>query len=98
MRITLFCFVAERTKHTHAQGAFRFLAERHKTLANGNLAEGLVGETTGHQCYCLSKSSCGKEKLQKLESNELSLFPFRPRGQMVLMKQGSYQVKSVKKG
>ena len=54
MRIALFCIMAERTKHTHAQGAFRFLAERHKTLG-----EGLVGETTGHQCYCLSKSSCG---------------------------------------
>ena len=46
MRIALFWIMAERTKHTHAQGAFRFLAERHKTLTNGMLAKGLVGETT----------------------------------------------------
>ena len=59
MRIAVFCIMAERTKHTHAQSAFRFLAERHKTLTNGTLAEGLVDETAGHQCYCLSKSSCG---------------------------------------
>ena len=59
MRIALFCIMADRTKHTHAQGAFRFLTERHKTLANGTLAEGVVGERTGHQCYCLRKSSCG---------------------------------------
>ena len=46
MRIALFSIMADRTKHTHGQGAFRFLAERHKTLASGTLAEGLVGETT----------------------------------------------------
>ena len=46
MRIAVFCIMTERTKHTHAQSAFRFLAERHKTLTNGTLAEGLVGETT----------------------------------------------------
>ena len=40
--------MAERTKHIHAQRAFRFLAKRHKTLANWTLAKRLVGETTGH--------------------------------------------------
>ena len=48
MRIALFCVMAERTKHIHAQRSFRFLAERHKTLADGTLAKRLVGETTGH--------------------------------------------------
>ena len=45
MRITLFCIIAQRTKHIHAQRLFRFQAKRHKTLANGTLAK-LVGETT----------------------------------------------------
>ena len=49
MRIARFCIVAERTKHIHAQRSFRFLAERHKTLADGTLAKRLVGETTGHR-------------------------------------------------
>ena len=31
--------MAERTKHIHAQRSFRFLAERHKTLADGTLAK-----------------------------------------------------------
>jgi len=39
MRIALFCIMAERTKHIHAQRSFRFLAKRHKTLANGTLAK-----------------------------------------------------------
>ena len=43
--------MAERTKHIHAQRSFRFLAERHKTLANGTLAKQLIGETNGHQTY-----------------------------------------------
>ena len=48
MRIALFCIVAERTKHIHAQRSFRFLAERHKTLADGTLAKRpvTVSETT----------------------------------------------------
>ena len=29
-----FCIMDESTKHIHAQRFFRFLAERHKTLAN----------------------------------------------------------------
>ena len=36
--------MAGRTKHIHAQGSFRFLAERLQTLAKR-----LVGETSGHQ-------------------------------------------------
>ena len=44
----LFCIMAERTKHIHAQRSYRFLAELHKTLADGTLAKRLVGETTGH--------------------------------------------------
>ena len=48
MRNALFCIMAERTKHKHAQRSFRFLAERHKTLANGTLVKRLVGKTTGH--------------------------------------------------
>ena len=47
MRIPLFCIMAERIKHIHAQRSFRFLVERHKTLADGMLAKRLVGETTG---------------------------------------------------
>ena len=53
IRIALFCIVAERTKHIHicivyvlyihVQCSFRFLAERHKTLAKR-----LVGKTAGH--------------------------------------------------
>ena len=46
MRIALFCIMAERTKHTHAQGAFRFLAERHKMLADGTLAKRPVTNAT----------------------------------------------------
>ena len=42
MRIALFCIMAERTKHIHAQRSFRFLAERHKTRYT-------LGETTGHR-------------------------------------------------
>ena len=34
MRIALFCMMAERTKHVHAQRSFRFLEERHKTCAS----------------------------------------------------------------
>ena len=34
MRIAIFYIMAERTKHIHAQWSFRFVAERHKTLAN----------------------------------------------------------------
>ena len=51
MRIPLFCIMAERTKHIHAQRSFRFLAERRETFANGTLAKRLlgVGETTGQQ-------------------------------------------------
>ena len=49
MRIALFYIMAERTKHIHAQRSFRFLAERHKTLADGTLAKRLVGKTTGHR-------------------------------------------------
>ena len=49
MRIALFCIMAERTKHKHVKRSFRFLAERHKTLADGTLAKRLVGETTGHR-------------------------------------------------
>ena len=41
--------MAERTKHIHAPRSFRFLAERHKTLADGTLAKRFVGETTGHR-------------------------------------------------
>ena len=37
MRIALFCIMAERARHIHAQRSFRFLVERHKTLANGTL-------------------------------------------------------------
>ena len=47
MRIPLFCIMAERMKHIHAQRSFRFLVERHKTLGDGMLAKRLVGETTG---------------------------------------------------
>ena len=58
MHIALFCIVAERTKHIHAQRSFRFLAERHETFANGTLAKRLlgVGETTGHQIKGTSAS------------------------------------------
>ena len=51
MRIALFCIMAGRTKHMHAQRSFRFLAERNETFANGTLAKRLhgVGETSGHQ-------------------------------------------------
>ena len=42
MRIALFCIMAERTEHVHAQRSFRFLAEQHKTLANGTFAKRLV--------------------------------------------------------
>ena len=37
MRIALFCIMAERTKHIHAQRPFRFSAEPHKTLSNRTL-------------------------------------------------------------
>ena len=43
MRIALFRTLAERTKYIHAQRLFRFLAQRHKTLAKR-----LVAETAGH--------------------------------------------------
>jgi len=43
-----FCIMTERTKHIHAQCSFHFLAEWHKTFANGKLAKWLIGETTGH--------------------------------------------------
>ena len=49
MRIALFCIMAERTKHKHEQRSFRFLTERHNTLANGTLAKRFVGETTVHR-------------------------------------------------
>ena len=39
MRIALFCIMAERTKYKHVKRSFRFLAERHKTLADGTLAK-----------------------------------------------------------
>ena len=48
MRIALFCIIAERAKHTHAQRSFLFSAERHKTSANGTWVKRLVGGTTGH--------------------------------------------------
>lgn len=56
MRIALFCVMVERTKHIHAQRSFRFLADRHKTFANGTRAKGLVGETTGHRDTAGSES------------------------------------------
>ena len=40
-----FYIMAERTKHIHAQCSFRFLAERHKTLANRTTT---FAKTTGH--------------------------------------------------
>ena len=43
MRMALFCIMAERKKHIHAQRSFRFLAQRHKTRT---LAKRLVGERT----------------------------------------------------
>ena len=49
MRDALFCIIDESTKHIPAQRLFRFLAERHETLANGTSAKRLVGETTGHR-------------------------------------------------
>ena len=49
MRDARFCMIDESTKHIPAQRLFRFLAERHETLANGTSAKRLVGETTGHQ-------------------------------------------------
>ena len=49
MPIVLFCIMAERTKHKHEQRSFRFLVERHNTLANGTLAKRFVGETTVHR-------------------------------------------------
>ena len=49
MRIALFCIMAERTRHIHGQRSFDFLAERHKTLANGMLRKQFVCETTGHR-------------------------------------------------
>ena len=49
MRIVLFCIMAERTKHKHERRSFRFLVERHNTLANGTLAKRFVGETTVHR-------------------------------------------------
>ena len=42
MRIALFCIMAEGTKHVHAQRSFRFLAKRHKMVANGTLAKRLL--------------------------------------------------------
>ena len=45
MSIAFFCITAKRTKYIHAQRSFHFLAERHKTLANGALAKRFVGET-----------------------------------------------------
>ena len=48
MRMPLFCIMAERLKHIHAQCSFHFLVERHKTLADGMLAKRLVGETIDH--------------------------------------------------
>ena len=44
MRNTLFSLMAERTKHTHVQHSFHFLAECHKTLAKR-----LIEEMTSHQ-------------------------------------------------
>ena len=41
MRVALFCIMAVRTKHIHAQRSFHLLKERHKTLMKR-----LVGETT----------------------------------------------------
>ena len=41
MRIAIFCIMAGRTKHIHAECSFRFLAERLQTLAKR-----LVGETS----------------------------------------------------
>ena len=41
MRIAIFCIMAGRTKHIHAEYSFRFLAERLQTLAKR-----LVGETS----------------------------------------------------
>ena len=48
MRIALFCIMVERTKYKHVKRSFRFLAERHKTLADGTLAKRpvTVSETT----------------------------------------------------
>ena len=51
MHIALFCIVAERTKHIHAQRSFRFLAERHE-----HVRERDVSETTGQQIKGTSAS------------------------------------------
>ena len=57
MRIALFCVMAERTKYIHAQRSFRFLPDRHKTLANGTLAKRLVGETTNNIATVLFRTT-----------------------------------------
>ena len=49
IRIAFFCIMAERTRLFDGQRSFRFLAERHKTSANGTLRKQLVCETTGHR-------------------------------------------------
>ena len=49
--------MAERTKYIHAQRSFRFLPDRHKTLANGTLAKRLVGETTNNIATVLFRTT-----------------------------------------
>ena len=60
MRIVLFCIMAGRTKHIHGQRSFRFLAERHKTLANETLAKRAVTKPTPllPRATPLSRFSC----------------------------------------
>ena len=58
MRIALFCIMAEGTKHVHAQRSFRFLAKRHKMLANETLVKGPLTANSsvilkGHMILCV---------------------------------------------
>ena len=58
MRIALFCIMAEGAKHVHAQRSFRFLAKRHKMVANGTLAKRLLTANSsvilkGHMILCV---------------------------------------------